>query len=191
MKITKTQKPVGLGYPLTKVQDYLRNNGFSEEDGLVSTFVNAAIDYIGTETWTYLQSTDYVGYLDSFKDFTINMFPVTEITSIKYYDVNGTLQTMSENTDYYVNLKGNFADVEFKNTFTLRDRPFNNIEITFKAGHLTWFDIPDDLVSALLLIVGDLNENRQSTAQGVSSNVISVPMAVKTILNNNSKRVFV
>ena len=191
MKIVKTQKPVGLVYPLSKVKEHLRNTGYDEENGLVSIYISAAADFIAKHTWVNLQSTNYVGYMDSFKNFDINMYPVTEITSIKYYDVNGTLQTMSENTDYYVSLNGDFAEVQFENTFTLRDRPFDNIEITFKAGYLNWFAIPDDLVNALMLIVADSTEMRQSFSQGMTFTKSDVPMGALSILNNNSKRRFV
>ena len=191
MKIERTQKPSGLAYPLSKVKEHLRNTGYDEENGLVSTYISAAVDFIASYTWVNLQSTDYVGYMDIFENFNINMYPVTEVTSIKYYDTNGTLQTMTENVDYYVNLKGKYAEVQFENTFTLRDRPFNNVEVAFKAGYSTWFDIPEDLVNALLLIVADSTEMRQSFSQGMTFTKSDIPMGALAILNNNSKRLFV
>jgi uncharacterized phiE125 gp8 family phage protein len=116
------------------------------------------------------------------------MYPVTEITSIKYYDFNGDLQTMVEGTDYYVSLTGDFARIQFVNTPTLRDQPFDNIEFTIKCGYETHFDIPEDLVNALLLLVSDKFENRQSLTTGMASNFNKIPMSVKSILDSNSLR---
>jgi uncharacterized phiE125 gp8 family phage protein len=191
MKITKVNKPVGLAYPLNKVKEHLRNQGYNEEDLLLSTYISAAVDFIEGYSWTSLQSTSYIGYADTFEDFEIDMYPVTEITSVKYYDVNGTLQTMTNNVDYYSDLKGSYAKIKFENTFTLRDQPFNNIEVAFKAGYLSHFEIPDDFIAALFILVADLTESRQSFSQGMAIHEIDIPMAVKSILDNNSKRRFV
>lgn len=191
MEIVKQSKAAGSAYPLNLVKDHLRTNGYGEEDALTQAYLSAAVDYIQSNTWVYLQSCNYVGYMDYFQNFTIKMHPVTEITSIKYYDVNGTLQTMVAGTDYYVSLNGDFARVKFENTFTLRDQPFDNIEVTFKAGYLTHFEIPDDIVNAMLIIIADSYEMRQSFSQGVTYTDTNVPMGAKAILDNNSKRTFV
>lgn len=188
MRITRTQKAQGLAYPLARVKDHLRVSD-GNEDGLISAYINAAVDFIASYTWIYLQSTSYTAYLDDWESETIiKMHPVTAISSIKYYDANGTLQTMSAGTDYYVSLNGAYARINFENTYTLRDQPYDNIEIAFTCGYASHFEIPDDLVDALLMLVSDMFENRQSFSQGVRE--VDVPMGIKAILNNNSKRTF-
>jgi len=188
LKVTKTTKPAGLAYPLNKVKEALRLTGYNEEDGLTATYISAAVSGIYSCTWVDLQTTSFVGYLDSFEDFTIYRHPVTEITSIKYYDADGALTTMTANTDYYYTLNGDFAKIHFENKPSLRDQPFDNIEVTFKSGYLTHFEIPDDFINALLLLVGDSHEMRQSFSQGMTWTEALMPMGARSILNNNSKR---
>lgn len=195
MKFTRTSKPAGLAYPLEVVKQHLRNNGYDGENNITSVYISAAVDDIARWTWKYLQSATYTSTLDSW-DFetgetdtvTIRMHPVTEVTSVKYYDVNGDLQTMVLGTDYYVSLSGDFARIRFENMPTLRDQPFDNIEFTIKCGYLTHFEIPEDLVNALLLLVSDKFENRQSLTSGMASNFNQIPMSIKSILDNNSLR---
>lgn len=191
MRIERVQKPAGLAYPLNLVKAHLRTNGYDDENGLTTSYIHAAVEDIARWTWVHLQSADYVAKLDGWEtDLKIKRKPVTEITAIKYYDANGDLQTMAENTDYYVSLHGNYARIQFKNQPTLRDQPFDNIEITFKAGYLTHFEIPDDLIDALFMLVADKFDTRQSLTSGMSSTYNQIPMSVQSILNNNSIRDF-
>jgi len=194
LKVQKIAKPKGLPYPLDKVKDHLRltSDDISGlgEDGLIAAYITAATDFIYTETWEVLQSTDFKGYLDDWEDFYIYRGPVTEVTSIKYYDVDGTLITMTNNVDYETDLSGKHVRVCFNNKPTLRDRNFNNIEVEFKAGYTDFRNIPDDFVAALMLIASDFYEVRQSTSVGVSTTPFEVPASVKAILANNSRRVF-
>lgn len=195
MKFTRTSKPSGLAYPLEVVKQHLRNNGYDGENNITSVYISAAVDDISRWTWKYLQNATYTATLDGWNFETgqsdtviIRMNPVTEITSIKYYDTNGDLQTMAAGTDYYVSLSGDFARVRFENMPTLRDQPFDNIEFTIKCGFETHFEIPEDLVNALLLLVSDKFENRQSLTSGMASNFNEIPMSIKSILDNNSLR---
>lgn len=191
MRIERTQKPAGLAYPLKPVKAHLRINGYDDENSSVAAYISAAVDDIKRWTWIDLQSTDYVAKMDCWEtNIQIKQKPITEITSIKYYDVNGDLQTMVLNTDYHVSLHGNYARIQFENTPTLRDQPFDNIEITFKSGYLDHFAIPDDMVDALFMLVADKFDQRQSLTTGMSSKFNDIPMSVKSILNNNSIRDF-
>ena len=194
LKIVKTSKPAGSDYPLNKVKDHLRQTSDDVsglgEDGLIQAYLSAAVDIIERNTWIVSQTTNYVGYLDSFEDFEIFRHKVTSITTIKYYDSGGILQTMSENTDYEVDLHSDFAKVIFESTPTLRDRKFNNIEVTFKAGYLKYHDIPDDHIACILLMVGDFYKTRESTVIATQVTELHLSAGVKSIMMNLSKRVF-
>lgn len=184
MKIVRTSKPQGQPYPLGFVKNYLRVDGTSD-DNVIGTLISAAAGVIYTETWIDLQTASYTAYLDDYADIEIKRYPITEITSVKYYDVNGSLQTMSSGTDYEVDLNGDFAKVRFINTPALRDKEYNNIEIAFKSGYLTHYDIPEELTNAMLMLVKDWYDDQRQ----VGKTKVDMPLAVKTTLNNMSKRV--
>lgn len=185
MKVKRISKPLGLAYPLDRVKAFLQVDS-DYEDGTISELINAAVGVIYQETWIDLQSTSYVGYLDNFCKTVIYRNPVTEITSVKYYDVNGDLQTMTSGVDYEVDLSGLFGVVRFINEPTLRDLYYNNIEITFKSGYLTQFEIDDELVIALKMMVRDWYDNRESIS--IKGTVQMIPFAAKVILENASVR---
>ena len=190
MRIERTQKPAGLGFPLQPIKEHLRINGYSVEDQVVAAYINSNVDLIARETWRYFQSADYTAYLDSWKtDLTIKMNPVTEITTIKYYDSAGSLQTMVENTDYHVSLNGNYARIHFLNTPTLRSDRYDNIEVAFKCGYTDHFKVPDDMIQALKILVADSYNSRNSQTMG-TVNANEVPNTARVMLDNLSIRDF-
>lgn len=193
MRKVITQKAAGSAYPISRVKEHLRVNGYDDENGLIQAYLNAAVEDIRKWTWVHLQSADWTGYLDNWNDLDesevmIKAYPITEITSIKYYDAGGVLQTMSSGTDYNASLNGSYARIYFKNTPTLRDQKYDNIEIAYKCGYASHFEIPDDLVDALFMLVSDKFDNRNSLTTGMASNYNDIPMSIKAILNNNSLR---
>ncbi len=94
MKIVRTAKQAGLGYPLDRVKEYLRVTS-TDQDGTIAALISAAIGVIEQETWIHCQTADYTLYLDDYKTFEIPQSPVTSITAVKYYDTTPTLHTMS------------------------------------------------------------------------------------------------
>ena len=193
MRKVRTQKAAGSAYPLIQVKEHLRVNGYDDENGLIQAYINAAVEDIRKWTWVHLDNANRTAYLDNWEELDegevlIHAYPISEITSIKYYDADGVLQTMSSGTDYYASLNGQYARIYFENTPTLRDQQYDNIEIAYKCGYASHFEIPDDLVDALFMLVADKFDNRNSLTTGMASNYNEVPMSVKAILNNNSLR---
>ena len=205
MRINRISKPSGTVVSLDSIKEHLRVNGYNEENGLIETYINAAVDYIQQETWICAQNATYAGYMDSWCEtqneyyqkygnmatgVVIKMNPVTEITSIKYYDENGDIQTMVDGTDYYYSLNGVFARINFLNTPTLRSDSFDSIEFLFKAGYLDHFKIPDSIIQLLNILVADFFNTRNSMTLGVNVHEVVIPNSARAIMRNISLRDF-
>ncbi len=157
------------------------------EDGLITTFVRAAIQSFQKTSWQVLQSTSFKGFTTDWDDsFNINQFPVTSITSVKYYDTANVLQTAVLDTDYFVNLKSDPALIEIEETPSLFDKP-NNIEVEFTAGYATLFDIDPDIIVDIYALSGTFYEQRQADS---SRQVFKVPYGFEFLSGNNNKRSF-
>jgi uncharacterized phiE125 gp8 family phage protein len=192
MRINRVLKPVGLAIPLQEVKDMLRITS-TQDDAMLTNLINSAVDIIQQKTWVCAQNSDYLGKMDDYpKDSYVEILqytPVTEITSVKYYDVDGTLITMTENTDYYVEIDGEYPRIYFEEQPSLRDRKYNNIEIAFKAGYLTRFTMPDYVHTMICLIVKDQYDNGGSVEYGTSAKELNLTTGIRAMLMDYSKRV--
>lgn len=168
MRIKAGDKPIGLAYPLSKVKEYLRVTG-TDQDAVISQLINSAVDIIEHETWIVLHSRSFTMYMDDFTMLTngrlapsalIAKYPVTAISSVKYYDTSNSLQTMSA-SDYSTDIQSNLTRIYFENTYNVYNDRFNAVEIAFTAGYADWHDIPDQYVQCLLALVHELYDGRQ------------------------------
>lgn len=179
MKIVAGDKPIGLAYPIGKVKEYLRVTG-TDQDAVISQLINSAVDIIEHETWIALQSRTYTLYMDDFTmaangrlqpSALIHKYPVTAISSVKYYDTANSLQTMSA-SDYYTDIQNNLTRIYFKNTYNVYDDRYNAVEIAFTAGYADWHDIPDQYVQCLLALVHELYDGRQEDTLSVADRLM-------------------
>lgn len=175
MRIKRTSKPQGQAYPIGLVKDFLRLDS-TADDKTILALISGCVATIEAHTWMILQSSAFTAYMDKWSDVEIHMRPVTSITSVKYYDTAGTLQTMST-SDYDVSLNGTTARIHFKTTYNLRDAAFDNIEVAFVAGYASHYDIDDDVIDALQMLI----KERYDQPGG------DMPLAVKSILGNNAR----
>lgn len=97
--------------------------------------------------------------------------PLQSISSIKYYDTDGALQTVSSSIYETVNggTSGGYIHLLGDQTWptdvdTDRAEP---IQITFVAGYGdSWNDIPEGLRHAMGMMIADLYENRGEMIEG-------------------------
>ena len=119
-----------------------------------------------TQTWTY--------YLDCFPGDIIRMPypPLQSVTSIKYYNLSNVLTTLTEDTDYRVDIKSKPARIDPINSWpSVYDR-LNAVEILFVCGFASKELIVDDIKDAIYLRLADLYENRQNTQIGGANNAV-------------------
>lgn len=157
--IKQTVAPTSTPITLTeaKAHSYVT---IAADDTLITAMINTAT--IQTENYTGLQIIDatYVQTLDTWEN-TIKLLrnPVKSITSIKYFDEDNVLQTLTA-TDFILDdfiLPNRLIKDVDASLPTLKNKP-NAVEITFVAGFET---IPEPLRSYIKMEVATLYENRE------------------------------
>ena len=184
MGLTITTPAATTAVDLATVKLHCRIDG-STEDTLLSAYLAAAENYISNLRNLCLVTTTYKLTLDRFPLETIYLpvTPVQSITSIKYYDTAGTLQTLSASA-YQV---GNICDhspavlVPTGDTYwpDTQDRKKDAVEITFVAGYGAAAVVPKDLIVSILLYVSERYEQREVTG----TNIAEVPQAFDALIN--------
>jgi len=188
MKVKAGDKPQGLAYPIDRVKKYLRVTG-TDQDEIIKTMISASVDLIEHHTWIVLQSRTYTLYSDNWETHnTLPKYPVTGVTSVKYYDTNNVQQTMPS-SDYWADIVGELSRVTIDSFPNLYSDRSNAVEIAFTAGYSTWYDIPEEYQRLLMLIVSDMYDGRHSSVVGTISSEDRGP-ATRNLLNNYSKRIF-
>ena len=121
--------------------------------------------------------------LDAFPDeIELARGPVQSITSIRYTDLDGVLQTLA-NTEYVLDdyeQNGVVYPAYGKTWPSTRDEP-NAVRVQFVAGYGNAAAVPDPIKSAIILIVGQ--SLRSQPALEASIYPSSVPNAAKEMLN--------
>jgi len=156
-------KTAATGYPLTvdEVKLHLKVD-VSTDDDLITNLRNSAISWVEQYTNRQLMPATWYLYLDDFPDeILLQWCPVTSVTSIKYYDTDNDLQTLSSD-EYDVDTDSEPARIYESYGYyfpTVRERP-NAVIIEFEAGYADADSVPDPIKSALLLMIGHNYENR-------------------------------
>tara|TARA_R110000868_G_scaffold125509_3_gene331455 strand:+ start:67 stop:651 length:585 start_codon:yes stop_codon:yes gene_type:complete len=169
--------------PLTyaEAKAYLRLNDDSEQS-LVTSLISAARGIVEGQTWRPLISQVWATQLDFNEVNTsvirINKAPVISIDTVTYYDSNNALQTLSA-SNWESDIYGSPARVRLKTPPIVYER-MNALQINFTAGYANAAAVPNDIKSALYLIIGHLYENRQDVVTGTQVN--EIPMASKYLL---------
>lgn len=136
----------------------------SSMDTLLNTLITAAREYVEKYTNRSLITADWIAYADNFPAWEINLFklPVTEITSVSYYDVNNQLQTISAN-DYDTDLVSEPVRISpaYGKSWPDTYDKLNAVEIAFKSGYgAAATDVPKTLQAVILMIITHLEANR-------------------------------
>lgn len=155
----------------------------NDEDTLIDGLVAAATDYVENHCRRYFVDTQVIMYLDRFESvITLPHGETTSVVSVKYYDVDDVLQTLS--TSVY--------DVDSKNipaiivnhdgqTYPEVRKKVNAVEITYNTGAALVSDVPQAIKQAMLLLIGHWYEHRESVE--ISGRMpFVVPHAVSALL---------
>lgn len=126
-------------------------------------------------------------YLDSWPasgQFDVPRPPLQSVTSITLYDTANAASTVSSAV-YFVDTVSQPGRISLAYgqswpTTTLRDR--NAIKIRFVAGYGSAESVPNEVRQAILLIAGDLYENRENTLIGQGLTVQQIPFAARALL---------
>jgi len=171
----------------TEVKNYLRvDSDITEDDALITALIVAARRYCETFTRRAFITQTWTMYLDRFPAnrwyITLPKSPLQSVTSIKYYDIDGTLQTWSS-SKYEVDSSDTIparVSLAESETWPSTRVQANSVQILFIGGYGAAAAVPDTIKSAMYLLVGHWYENREAVT--LAGTPKEVPMAVDALL---------
>lgn len=155
----------------------------SDEDVLIEGLMKSAREWCETFTCRQFLTATYELSLDEFPcwEVCLHLAPVQSVSSITYYDTEGTSRTLSS-SNYIVDTKSEPGKVvpEYGLVWpvTRLGRP-NAVTVTFLAGWTAASLVPDSIKTAIKQLVGHWYENRESVQEGTYS---EVPKTVEYLL---------
>ncbi len=160
---------------------------YNDEDSLIEGYLSAAIKRCEDYRQSQIMSAQYELYARSWPCSSIinlQKSPVSVINSVKYYDEDNNLQTVSSSLyrlqDFRVP-----ARIEFDSAFSmpdLHDREYPVI-VNFQAGYLAASSVPATLTHAILLELGTYHEIRQNETMGNGLTAIQMKVASKDMID--------
>lgn len=172
--------PPAPGIDTDLVQAHLRVD-HADDAALIDAFVAAAVSHIdGPAGW--LGRCIWPQTLELRQDALCGSVrlpygPVTGIASVKTVDVDGVEQTMSAE-DYVLTNAGDLVLAHNAVWPTLRGDT-EGVRIRYAAG----FEVlPPPVLTAVLLMVGDLYANRETVVTGTSAAAVPMSMTVQNLL---------
>lgn len=148
---------------------HLRIDG-DDEDGLVDIYLAAAVAHLdGAEGWLgrSIVAQTWSQQFDVFeRSIALALAPVTAISSVVYEDADGVDQTVASDQYELIN-GGSSPELRFIDDFSFPitgdDRPV--LTVTFVAGYGDDEDVPAAIKAAILLMVGDLYQQREAKVE--------------------------
>lgn len=146
---------------LDEAKNHLRVTD-NEFDGQIGALIEAAVDRAQNYTGRYFISQGVTLYLDRWPDSRSVLLwrvPVTAVASVKYYDADGTLQTLDP-SDYWTALNQEPAAVTLRESAswpTLQNERPEAVQIAMTCGYgVTPANVPALVRAGVLQIVEDL-----------------------------------
>jgi uncharacterized phiE125 gp8 family phage protein len=149
---------------LAEAKSHLRVTGTDEND-IITNMIDSATYWAESYTGYKLLDQKWIYYLDKFPvgDIVVPFPPLIAVTYVKYYNSSDVLTTLTEDTDYRVDIKSIPGRIEVINSWPGSYDKVNAVEIKFQCGYAAASGIEEDIRSAILMRIGDLYENRQSS----------------------------
>jgi len=162
--LIKTVQPTSEPVTLAEAQLHLRLDTVGSpashpDDSLVQVLISASRE----SAENYINSTiAECGYTLKAEaedlEISLQTYPVTAIASVTYQDAAGDVQTVLA-TDYYVDNYARPSRLVFKET-----APAYEVTVSFTAGYNNEFVCPASVKAAILLMLGNWYENRESVS---------------------------
>lgn len=181
---TVTTEPAVEPVTLTEALEHLRVED-DADNTYITNLITAARQTAEEYTHRQLITATYTYYLNKFYSrIELPRPKLQSVTTLKYYDTSGNQQTLTEDTDYTVvtsSEPGYIVPYYCTSWPSTRDIP-DVIEIIFKAGYgNAASSVPMAIKQAILLIIGDLYENRETVITGTI--ISKFPRTVESLLN--------
>lgn len=183
-KLVETTAPSSEPLTLAEAKLHLRvDSDIADDDALISGLITAARQQAEVYTRRQLVSATWTHYLDWLPgEIRLERPPLTAVTWIKYIDTDGVQQTLDPSL-YQVDSYGEPARIRraYGAIWPSTRSQMNAVEVKFVCGYST---VPESVKRAMLLIVGNLYENREATIAGTI--ITKVPLAAEWLLDSVS-----
>ena len=165
---------------LDQVKDHIRLD-IDDDAVLLSTYIDAATDYIETRCNISLVSTTHTLTFDAWPcDFIeLERGPVTSVTSVKYY-TGGVLTTFSSSS-YRVNTTVRNAQIKLVDgdSWPSHDTRDDAIEVIYVAGAASEATVDPRAKVLIYWLVGHWYENREAASDVA---LTMLPLAQETMI---------
>ena len=172
---------VGAAITVAQAKEHLRIT-HADDDTYIEAITLAASEYCEDYQNKVYVAREVVDYLDSFPtEIRPVRSPLISVTTIKYYDTDGNLQTLA-NTVYDVGTFKEPGRISLKYNQSWPDTRgiINAVIVTYQAGYVARAVIPEEIKHAVKLMIGHLYENRESVTP---LNMTELPTGLKTLLS--------
>lgn len=168
--------PAELPIDLEDVKAHLRIDDNSE-DSLITSYINAASDYIARATGSQLMRATYESTFngfpdcadeDGFQSIYLPYPPLAAVVSVQYTDTDGDTQSLVSGTDYSADTRcapGRIVPYYGTTWPTARDEP-NSVTVRFTAGYATKDDVPHRIRQAIRFLCGHYDRIKQPVITG-------------------------
>ena len=176
LSVEPSEEPVSI----EEAKAHLRVD-IEDDDNLILNLITAARKKTETILKRSLITQTLIYYPDEWPDgdyIELPLPPLQSVTSVIYTDYAGTATTLTQNTDYVADIKKDPGRVVLDYGMTWPTTTLDvtsPIAITYQAGYGTVEDVPMPIRQAILILVSDFYENRESYIVG------QTPAHIKTV----------
>lgn len=174
MRLTLVTGPTEEPLSVDEAREHLRSD--PDDDTYVALLVSAVREVFEMETGRQLMTATWRLKLDAFpkgrEPIELPRAPLQSVTSVTYLDTDGVTQTWSD-TEYTVDapagdtpLPGRVYPSLDENYPTVTGHVPDAVTIEYVAGYESRAVVPDGIKATLLLMIGDLYENREGQVTG-------------------------
>ncbi len=155
----------------------------TDEDDLIWSLIIAAREYAENFTHRALMARTWEWRVDDFGcwQLQVPLAPLQSVSSIVYVDGQGDTQTLAT-TEYQVDAASTPPRIQpaYGKTWPQTRPQLNAVTVEFVAGYGGAGDVPQQIKQALLLIIAELYERRESAIVGAP--IMEVPFSAKALL---------
>jgi uncharacterized phiE125 gp8 family phage protein len=156
---------------LSDVKDHLRIVN-TDEDAYLAGILDAAFDICENYVGYPLRLSNVQYQVDEWPDMVDLHGKPQSFTSVKYYDITNTIQTLAA-SEYNTHLQRDRIRLWFIETPpTQYDDRLDPIQFNCQLGYLPG-NLPGAIRAAILLNVGDLYEERKNTIVGTTESTMT------------------
>lgn len=187
MSLSLVTAPASEPITLQDATAHLRLEDDATDVSLVNSLIKAARQAAENYTHRSFATQTWDLNLDAFPTvFVLPNPPLVSVTHVKYYDVDGVLQTLAASS-YIVDaptgpqpMPGRIA-LAVDETWPTAQVRTNAVTVRFVAGYGT--SVPEPIKSAIKLLVGHLYENRESVVITDRGSIVQeMPQTVEWLL---------